>query len=558
MASPALAQAPGALDPGVQLQEELRNITPPPPRYDPDEDLKLEEKTQPDSEDIEDQSSILLKKVRIEGHTVLSDAVLMRPFAALVGGTITFQQLQQAALQAEALYKELGFITTRVVIPSQDFDGGEITIQVVEGFIQDVDVRGATPGLQAYVRRMLQPVGAESNRKVFNFNVLERQLLLIRSFGGVRFNSSLVKGTVLGGSRLIVNLKADSFAGGIDANNNIPLQLGDWQISANASTYIPISQPIKILGGGSYSLPFNGGLVSGLAALSTPIGNEGFKADAFWALSTTSSKDLLDGPGYLQTVGSSNYWSFGLSYPLLLKRNAQLNVSLQGTGQNSTNDLYVDGIEATDLSTDRIRALRLLVDGYLVSRNATTSASLRISQGLGGLDDGLDADEFPSNPYGAPNFTTARLNLARTQRLFESDTLLTIKGAGQVSATPLPVPETFTYGGPQYGRAFRSVYILGDQGWAGSVELAQNFNVQLFNELASFQPFLWYDYGNTIYKEGPLPSQQASTYGIGLKGSGFQNTSFELGWGIPATNTLQPNVVGTANSIVYFNVGWRF
>ena len=449
------------------------------------------------------QKTLFFKAVRFQSNTAISEAVLVQPFLSLIGEEVTFEQLQQAAIQSEAIYKKEGYITTRVLVPPQDFNSGNIVIKAVEGFVQDVEVRGATPGMQAYVKKMLQPVSNPDTKQIFNFKKLERQLLLIRNFGGVTFNTSLMKGTELGGSFLVVDLNLDSFDGGIGTNNNISSSLGDWQISANTQYTVPMSQPLKFRVGGSYAFPYSNGMLSGFASLASPIGNKGFQADAFWAGSSTESKDLFDGPGELQTLGESNYWSFGLSYPVILERNSQLTLALRGTGQNSSNDLYVDGSNTSNLSTDKLRAMRFIVDGYYASPDSTNALSFQVSQGLGGLDDDLDSDEFLSNPDSDSSFTSARLNLSRTQRFFDFGTLFTVKGVAQLSSTALPSPEAFTYGGSQYGRAFNSVYLLGDQGWAASTEFAQPINFQAWNKSATVTPFVWYDYGSTNYKEGP-------------------------------------------------------
>ena len=205
-----------------------------------------------------------------------------------------------------------------------------------------------------------------------------------------------------------------------------------------------------------------------------------------------------------------------------------------------------------------MRALRLSVDGFLASPTSTNALSFQLSQGLDGLNDNLDSDEFPSNPDADSNFTSARLNLSRTQSFFEAGTLVTVKGVAQLSSSPLPSPEAFTYGGSQYGRAFKSVYLLGDQGWALSTELAQPINFELMNKSLTFTPFAWYDYGSTDYKEGDLPGQTASTYGVGMRGNGLYNTMFEFGWAIPASNSLESNHTGPGHSVIYFNAGWRF
>jgi hemolysin activation/secretion protein len=557
---PAAAQAPGAINPGVQLQEQMRESAQPPREYEsPEQTPPAENNTNLPTDDFlsDEQQTVFFKAVRIKGNTEIRDGILVQPFLPLIGKEVSFKQLKNAALQSESNYKREGFITSRVLIPSQDLQSGNIIIQVVEGFIEDIDVRGATTGLQAYIRKMLQPIANDGPSKIFNFKTLERQLLQVRNFGGVKFNSTLAKGSKMGGSVLIVDLNSDSFSGGLGTNNNISNQLGDWQINGNLQYITPTSQPIKLYAGGSYALPFSGGLVSGLGMISTPIGNEGFAANALWAGSSTSSKDLFDGPANIQTRGSSNYWSFGISYPLILKRNSQLSIALRGTGQNSTNDLYLDGRKGPDLSTDKIRAIRLAIEGYYASYRSSNTLSFVLSQGISGLNDSLASDELLSNPYGDSNFTAAKLNLSRTQKIFDFGTQLTVKGTGQLSSTPLPTPEAITYGGPLYGRAFNSVYILGDQGWAGSVELAQKIDFSMFENSTSIMPFAWYDYGNTQYKKGSLPNQTASTYGLGLRTSAY-NVNLELGWGIPSSNTLQSNRVGTDHSIVYFNAGWRF
>jgi hemolysin activation/secretion protein len=558
---PAAAQAPGAINPGVQLQEQIRDSVPPPRDYEsPEQALPDANNTNLPTDNIQsnEDQTVFFKAVRINGNTEFSDEILLQPFLALIGKEITFKQLEYAVLQSESIYKRAGFITTRVVIPAQDLNSGNVSIRVVEGVIEDIDVRGASTGLQAYIRKMLQPIVNDGPSRIFNFKTFERQLLQIRNFGGVKFNSTLAKGNEIGGSLLVIDLTSDSFSGGLGTNNNLPAQLGNWQVSGNLQYITPTSQPVKLFSRGSYAFPYSGGLITGLGIISTPIGNDGFKADALWSGSSTSSKDLFDGPAKVQTIGSSNYWSFGISYPLILKRNSQLSIALKGTGQNSTSDIYIDNNEAFNSSTDKIRAIRLAVDGYYASSRSTNTLSFVLSQGISGLNNELASDEFPSNPLGDSGFTTARLNLSRSQKLFDFGTQLTVKAVGQLSSTALASPEAITYGGPIFGRGFNSVYILGDQGWAGSIELGQQINFSLFdNDISTVTPFAWYDYGDTQNKEGPLPSQTVSTYGLGLRSNAY-NINLELGWGIPSSNTLQSKHVGTSHSIVYFNAGWRF
>lgn len=552
----------GVNNPGLQLQEQIRDSTNSTPNFDPSE-----ESSKTESDNVNDSSTdglvikdptFFFKAIRFQGNTIYDDEVLIEPFLDFIGEDITFKQLKSAASQSESLYKNSGYITTRILIPKQNIDTGNVLIEVIEGFIESAEVRGSTHGVQAYARKMLQPIVNDGSANIFNYNTLQRQLLLIRDFGATKFNTTLAKGSQLGGSRLIVDLDNNYLSGMIGLNNFVSDQMGDFQTSGYGQFITPTSQPLKIGVGGSYSYPFSDyGLWTGYSSLSSPIGNQGFKADALWSTSSTTTKDLFSGSGKIQSIGSSNFWQFGISYPIVLERNSKLSIALLGTGQNSYSDLYLDDKLVTNLSTDKIRTAQLAVEGYFASLRSVNTINFRLSQGIGGLDSDLESDQYLSNPLSSSTFTKARLDLSRSQKVFDFGTQLTVKGSGQLSSTSLPSAEAFTYGGPLYGKAFRSVYTLGDQGWATAVEVAQKINFTIYNKPVEFTPYAWYDYGNTQYKAGLLSDQTVSTYGFGLRGDAL-NINYELWWGIPSSNSLNSDFIGISNSAIGFNTFWRF
>jgi hemolysin activation/secretion protein len=178
-----------------------------------------------------------------------------------------------------------------------------------------------------------------------------------------------------------------------------------------------------------------------------------------------------------------------------------------------------------------------------------------------GSDNGRDIGIELSNPYGSTAFFSARLTAAHQQRLgVNSPWQINLKAEGQVSGTPLPSSEQLGYGGPNFGRAFHSTYTLGDQGLLGSVELAYTFPPQKGFVL---QPYLFLDGGTTSLKEAapgfPL-TQSVSGYGVGLRANALAANwlSFDLGWGIPASNTVEPSRIGAGESIVFFKANVNF
>lgn len=598
-AAPAFAQAPGALSPGPLLQEGLRTppLTPEEPFRPPAQQGEpLPSETQRPEVNLEAPAD-WDGSIRIRGITDLGfpEAKLPRVFrqmrSELLGELTRLRddnQLTKGNLYAltETRTKQLralGYLTSLVLVvpvtaPRPDAPTPAETVVIVASYIgrvEPVRLKGGT-GLTAHVLKMLQPVvGGNSPKAVFNVKELDRQVRLINNFGSVRVGWYLKPGTRLGESILFPEFKATPTRASLLMDNNVPLPLGTWRLGLSAQGYIPGSQPVKLVARGDNAFSVPGGFVFGTAQATTPIGNQGWTAEVLWATTSTSSKDLASGPATVETGGISNYYTVGLNYPLLARDNGLLTIGLKGTIQNSTNDLYLNDQRAFDLNTDRIRAVRLSLDGYTYdwkkyarSWSRLTQLNFVLSQGFAGLDSNLDPGEVLSNIYSQPNFTTARLYLTHQQLISgkpENGTILSLIGTGQASRTPLPVPEQFVYGGPVIGRGFNSAYILGDQGWAGSLELGQRM---IFvkpgtpgkpDRQTSFWPFFWYDYGFTSNRNNALPNQSASTYGIGARGSlNNERTSFELGWGIPSNNSLQPNRTGPSNSILYFRISHGF
>jgi hemolysin activation/secretion protein len=598
-AAPAFAQAPGALSPGPLLQEGLRTppVTPETPFRPPSQPQAPGPGEAPRSEGDPDAPANWDGSIQIRGITErgFAETRLPRPFQRVraelqrelnrlrEGNQLTIGNLETVIGASTKKLRDLGYITSLVLaVPTAAARPGEATpplsVVIVASYIGRVEpqmLKGGTD-LKAHVLKMLQPVvGGNGPKAVFNSRDLQRQVRLINTFGSVKVDWFLKPGTELGESILYPVIRATPTRATLLMDNNVPLPLGTWRLGASVQGYIPSSQPVRLVARADNAFSVPGGFVFGTVQATTPIGNEGWSGELLWATTSTNSKDLASGPATLQTGGISNYYTLGLNYPLLARDNGTLSVGLKGTIQNSTNDLYLNDQHVFDLNTDRIRAVRLSLDGYTFDWKKNARAWTRLSQlnfvlsqGFSGLDSGLDPGEVLSNIYAHPNFTTARLYLTHQQLITgkpENGTVLSLIGTGQASRTALPVPEQFVYGGPVIGRGFNSAYILGDQGWAGSLELGQRM---IFvkpsrngspERQTSFWPFFWYDYGFTSYRNSALANQSASTYGIGARGS-FNNerTGYELGWGIPSNNTLQPNRTGPGNSILYFRISHGF
>jgi hemolysin activation/secretion protein len=558
---------PGTLNPGLQQQQELQQQQQqrlpdvqreaPPPLIEQQPDTLPDPKTDPE---------LLINRVQVEGAQVVAADRIRAVFAPLLGKTVRFSQLQQALNTASNLYRDAGYFTSRVVVPQGGLKEGVLTVVAVEGFLEGVEITGrGSEGLKRWARFYLQPLLSSAQRpQPIRFAQLERQILLMQGFGGVRFNASLAQGRSFAGSRLVLDLNPRYLSGSISINNNVQLQLGDYQLAGQVqANLLEAPQPLQLDLYGSNAFPYPGGSASGNVSLSTPLGNRGLRLVGTGGLTSTSSTSTPINVGGatigLSSGGESWLGSLALRYPILLSRTAALSMSLGGEVQNATSNTYLDGLLALE-NPSRLRVVRLGLDGSLSNPFYASSANLQISQGLpiaNALDSVTLAATNGSLPYGSVSYTSARLTLRHQQRLGRSDAFLTLTGIGQLATSVLPGPEDFSYGGPFLGRAYRSSYLIGDQGAAGGIELSHAF----YRGALSLTPFVYGDVGVASNNDGLFtPSNYtAGSYGLGLRGGWGNSTSFEAGWGIPAgPYPASAGRAGPANSIVYFRAAVSF
>jgi len=564
--APALAQLdPRLTNPGLQQQQELEQLRqqrlPKVQQGEPEPLLQPAPKPQPPPDG---EARLLIRRVEVQGARAIPAAAIAALFQPLLSTTsqprpVRFAEVQAALDAATNLYRARGYFISRVVAPSGGYANGVLTVVAIEGFLEAVQVTGkGGAALQRWTRFYLQPVlSSGANPLPIRFQDLERQLLLLQGVGGMRFQASLNQGSRFGGSTLVIELDPKVINGSLSLDNNVQPLLGAYQLTAQLQTAVLSGpQPLQVNLFGGNAFPYPGGLASGAFSLATPLGNRGLRLAGIGSVTSTSSTTTpinVGGiPVALSSGGQSWLGNLALRYPLLLTRQGSLGISLAGEVQNTTSNTYLDS-QLAIANPSRLRVLRLGVDGSVSTATYASSATLQISQGLpiaDAYDSTTNAESGGLLEQGSVSYTSARLSLRHQQRLGRGNTFLTATGSGQLSSKVLPASEDFSYGGPLLGRAYRGSYLIGDQGAAAGLELSQGF----FRGQWSLSPFVFGDVGVASNNGGiPAPvNYQASSYGIGLRGSWGSAGSFELGWAIPSGGYPESTGrAGPANSIVY-------
>ena len=168
------------------------------------------------------EKTIFLKSIELSGNKLYSNEKLIKIFEGLINKDVTFTALSNAALKVQSLYRENGYITTRVILPKQDFVKGNIKVAVIESYLEDIVITGGTKGTRDYIKYMTSNVLKDNQKnQIFNFDDLERQLLLVKKSNIGKLTSTLSKGSKLGTSLLTINVDPYTFNSSAFANTDI-------------------------------------------------------------------------------------------------------------------------------------------------------------------------------------------------------------------------------------------------------------------------------------------------------------------------------------------------
>ena len=116
------------------------------------------------------EKTILLKNISFTGNKKFSEKKLIKFFDYLIGKDVTFSDLSIAVQKAQSLYRKEGYVTSRVIIPKQDFLSGDIKIAVIESYLEDIVVTGGTIGTRDYIKYMTSSVLKDNlKNKIFKF-----------------------------------------------------------------------------------------------------------------------------------------------------------------------------------------------------------------------------------------------------------------------------------------------------------------------------------------------------------------------------------------------------
>ncbi|WP_448560992.1 ShlB/FhaC/HecB family hemolysin secretion/activation protein [Trichothermofontia sp.] len=491
--------------------------------------------------------TITVDRFEFEGNTAFSDAELAAVTRGFTGRPLSFGELLQVEALVTKTYTDAGYINSGAVIPAgQTFprEGAVVTVQIIEGGVEAIEVRGTQRLRPSYVRsRLAIAMQAPLSRE----RLLEAlQLLqlnpLIESISaelqaGTRPELSLLKVQVAEADAFAIDLFADngrvpsvgSFERGVELRHGNLSGMGD----ALALTYTNTD--------GSNEYEFSYAL---------PVNPRNGTVRLYGSLTNT---EVIEEPfDRIDITGESKYLELSFRQPIIEKPNRELALGLIGSFQESQTFLLGEEFPlspgANENGITRVTAVRFFQDYLSRQPRAVFAARSQFNIGLDAFGATVNEDAPDSR------FFSWR-GQAQYVRLLARDTLLVLRSDVQLTPNSLIPLEQISIGGLNSVRGYRQDALLADNGIFASVEVRiPVLRIPDIKGILQVAPFI--DFGVGWNHSQDYQVQGTNTLvgtGLGLVWQMGDRLSARLDWGIPLTDREDSDRTWQENGI-YFSV----
>jgi hemolysin activation/secretion protein len=426
----------------------------------------------------------VLRRVSIGGATAIPSDRLATTYQPYIGKRVSEADLIAMAAAVSEIYRAAGFHLSRAIVPPQDIKDGHLRLQVVEGSITEVALKG--DGAEQFgIGPMLNAVTAEQPSRLAT---LERQLLLINGRPGVRIDDTALEeiGTASGRFRLIVHLKTWHLYISLGVDNLGSSSVGPWQSYATAAfnSYLTPGDSLVVNLSTTPADPRQ--LAFGRLSYEVPVGTDGARIGASGYYSEVWPGDYRR--LFSDNTKTESFELHGSIVPLQSQKSTLTLTVAAGFSNVSENDFF------GPIYADRIRTMSLTSDYRLQdSFGGNNYLTVNYRQGLNILGASHREDDFLSRDGASARFSAVNFWFTRYQTLSDAWSVK-IASAGQWATGPLFTSQQFYLGGIAFGRGYGSAEISGDNGIAGSVEL--RFDQKLnWRYLSGYQLYSFVDSG---------------------------------------------------------------
>lgn len=494
------------------------------------------------------EETFVVSKIQLAGSTVFSDEDFAELFARFTGVPITFDDLLQVRSAVTQRYIDAGFVTSGAFIPPQTLDEGVVTVQVLEGSLEEIEVVGTNRLRPAYVRRRLELVAQppiNTDRLLAGLQRLKIDPLIEAVSAdlqaGVRPGTSILRVEVI---------EADAFDMVASVDNRRSSNIGSVsrRVDLQAGNVSGLGDRVYF----GYSNTDGSNDID--ASYSIPLSPDNTRFN--FEVGYGSSQVIEDPFDILDISSDAFYYEVGVVHPLIEspRREVTLGLAFSHTENQILSGLGIPGKElvpgADENGRSRVSALRFSQSWTQRDQRQVLAVRSQFNLGL----DVLNATNNDETGIPDSQFFSWR-GQGQWVRLLGEEGLFLLRGDLQLAADRLFSSEQFGLGGQQTVRGYRQNALLRDNGALVSAEA--RLPIIRFSEGSIVQIVPFFDVGTAWnnFNDSADTNVLAGT-GIGVVWEQDEALSARLDWGIPLVN-LDSSSHSLQDSGIYFSVRYN-
>jgi hemolysin activation/secretion protein len=442
----------------------------------------------------------------------------------------TINQLQAIADEVSVYYRERGFFIAQAIVPAQEVRDGVVTLQVLEGKLEDVRVENNV----AYKAKVIEGPFKRLRGYPVTQTSVERALLDVQDFPGLTVFGTFTQGDELGNTDLIVRVQDEdrfSFTPSVDnygseftgeyramldfTFNNL-FRVADTVNGYILQTFEPDN---GTYGGLSFKFPFGRNAIGFGGSVNT------FDVGGLEGLTDLGVKGEVEQLDF--------YWDRTFANGRFFGASARLNIATK------TATTEIPGFDESNqkivISEDNLAVASFIFDMFKASRKGrgftvgSFTADIGMPDKLGSMDgsgDGLSSRTGGDGERAGGSFEKYKFNFQHLRRMSANSSVL-LRADAQYTDDILVALEQYSIGGPQNVRAYPIAEALVDTGASATVEFifrAPGFadkptkGNRTWGEIFQVSLYGDYAYGETNNpRVNEEPTVDYSGYGLGLQ-----------------------------------------
>ncbi len=454
-------------------------------------------------------ANVVVTRFKFVGNTQLKEEALNQAVAGFLNRPLDFARLDAVAGAVMEAYRKQGWLA-KAVLPPQDIDQGEVTLQITEASFGAAQIR-SEPSTRVSSERILgifqyqQPAGTP-----LNLDALDRALLLSDDLPGVTVSGSLTEGAREGQTNLVLQLADEpKLTASLASDNTGSVSTGANRVLANLTA----NSPSGVGDAMTLNILATGGTRYVRTGYSVPLGFDGWRLSA--NLSRLEYELIAAQYQALNARGSSNAWGLELSYPLVRGRSLNLNTTWAADLKT-----YFNQSGGSVVSSYASKVMSFGLNGTAFDElggGGANSFSLTLSEGVLNLSGSPTQSAEASTTQTEGEFRKLRYSLSRQQQLSASWSLYGTL-SGQWSDKNLDASEKFYLGGSTGVRAYPSNEGGGAWGQLAALELRSQLG-------SGYTLTAFYDWGQVTLNPRNDFTGASALNAFALKGRGLA-----LGW----------------------------